>query len=114
MAKLTNLEKRLEELQKKKRGIVNEEQRLKSQLTAEKRKQENHCKMVLGGAVYGYLKDKLPSDNKDLELYGWALKHIIENIGVASFVSAVENEYLELKAKKENEAEEWTRLYQNF
>ena len=101
--KVTNLEKKLAELEQKKRGIVNQEQRLKSQISTERRKKENHCKMVLGGAVYGYLKDQLPDDKKDLELYGWALKDVIEKIGIEKFNSAVQQKYLELKSRQSEE-----------
>lgn len=40
------------------------EKQLKAKLSAEKRKKENHCKMVLGGAIFGVLKNEVPTDRK--------------------------------------------------
>ena len=94
-----NLEKRLADLQEKKQQIAAREQRIKLRISAENRKKENHCKMVLGGAVYGYVKSDLPEDRKDLELYGYALKAAIEAAG-AHFIEAVNANYAKLKAKQ--------------
>lgn len=73
---LTNLEMRLADLEKKKSAIVAKEKQLKAKLSTEKRKQENHTKMVLGGAVFGILKNEVPTERKDLDLYGRALKAV--------------------------------------
>jgi hypothetical protein len=99
MADMASLQQRLAELEQKKRGIINKEQQLRSQISAEKRKKENHCKMVLGGAVYGFVKDELPDDRKDLELYGYALKATIEAAG-PDFLQVILSRYNELKAKQ--------------
>lgn len=96
MSDLTTLEKRIAEIEKQQRGLTTKKNQLKSRLSAEKRKQENHCKMVLGGAVYGYVADELPADRKDLELYGWALKAAIE--ADPKFLGAVRRNYERLKA----------------
>lgn len=96
MSDLTTLEKRIAEIEKQQRGLTTKKNQLKSRLSAEKRKQENHCKMVLGGAVYGYVKEDLPEDRKDLELYGWALKAAIEED--PNFLGAVRRNYERLKA----------------
>ena len=98
MADVASLEQQLAALEKKKRGLITKEQRLKSQLSAEKRKQENHCKMVLGGAVYGFVKEDLPEDRKDLELYGWAVKTAIEKD--PNFLATVKQNYERLKAEQ--------------
>lgn len=96
MADLATLEKRLADIEAKKRGLVTQEQRIKSQMSAERRKRENHCKMVLGGAIYGYVTDELPADRKDLETFGWALKAAIE--ADPKFLGAVRRNYERLKA----------------
>lgn len=73
---LSNLEQRLAELEKKKAVITAREKQLKAKLAGEKRKKENHTKMVLGGALFGVLKHELPEERKDLDLYGRAVKAV--------------------------------------
>lgn len=73
---LKSLENQLAELEEKKNKIVAKEKQLKARLSNEKRKKENHAKMVLGGAVFGVLKNHVPSDRKELDLYGRAVKAV--------------------------------------
>lgn len=70
------METRLAELERKKAAITAKEKQLKARLAGEKRKKENHTKMVLGGALFGVLKRELPEDRKDLDLYGRAVKAV--------------------------------------
>ena len=99
MADLSTLEKRLAEIEKQQRGLNTRKQQIKSQMSAEKRKADNHCKMVLGGAVYGYVKNDLPKDRKELELYGWALKAAIEEFG-DKFTEAIQRNYERLQTEQ--------------
>lgn len=103
MADLSALEKRLAEIEKQQRGLNTKKQQIKSQLSAEKRKKENHCKMVLGGAVFGYVKEDLPEDRKDLEVYGWAVKAAIEEFG-DEFIEAIQRHYNRLQIEQDEAA----------
>ena len=99
--KLENLENRLAELEKKKSVIAAQEKKLKSQLSSEKRKKENHTKMVLGGAVFGVLKDHVPTDRKELDLYGRALKAVLQNENLRhTIVGMIDAEYQTLKIEQ--------------
>lgn len=90
-------EKRLEELDKKKKAIIAKERQIKAKMSGEKRKKENHAKMVLGGAVFGVLKDHpLPTDRKELDLYGRALKAVFQK-NEGKLVELIEHEYQRLK-----------------
>lgn len=100
----TNYEKQLEELQKKKNAIIAKEKQVKAKLSKEKRAKENHAKMVLGGAVFGVFKDKLPTERKELTLYGIALKKVIQaNEGKLS--ELIDNEYMSLLIEQEEKAQ---------
>ena len=90
-------EKRLEELDKKKKAIIAKERQIKAKMSGEKRKKENHAKMVLGGAVFGVLKSELPADRKELDLYGRALKKVFEN-KQEPLRQMIDAEYQRLKA----------------
>lgn len=92
-------EKQLEQLQKKKSAIVAKEKQIKAKMSGEKRKKENHAKMVLGGAVFGVLKSELPTDRKELDLYGRALKKVFENKEDA-LRQMIDNEYQRLRREQ--------------
>lgn len=92
-------EKRLEELDKKKKAIIAKEKQIKAKMSGEKRKKENHAKMVLGGAVFGVLKSELPTDRKELDLYGRALKKVFENKEDA-LRQMIDSEYQRLKREQ--------------
>ena len=90
-------EKQLEQLQKKKSAIVAKEKQIKARMSKEKRAKDNHTKMVLGGAVFGVLKDHpLPTDRKELDLYGRALKAVFQK-NEGKLVELIEHEYQRLK-----------------
>ena len=93
---LTNLQTRLAELEKKKAAITAKEKQLKAKLSTEKRKKENHTKMVLGGALFGVLKNDIPDERKDLDLYGRAVKAVFarKQFELGEMIS---NEYRRLK-----------------
>ena len=95
--KLENYEKQLADLEKKKSAITAREKQIKAKMSGEKRKKENHAKMVLGGAVFGVLKSSLPTDRKELDLYGRALKKVFENKQDA-LRQMIDAEYQRLKA----------------
>ena len=95
--KLENYEKQLADLEKKKSAITAREKQIKAKMSGEKRKKENHAKMVLGGAVFGVLKSELPTDRKELDLYGRALKKVFEN-KQEPLLQMIDAEYQRLKA----------------
>lgn len=96
---VSELQDRLAELEQKKNKIKAQEKRLKAQLAGEKRKKENHAKMILGGAVFGLLKDQLPADRKDLDLYGRALKAVLA--ADSELAQKVTEEYEKLRTAAE-------------
>lgn len=103
-----NYEKQLEELEKKKSAIIAKEKQIKAKMSGEKRKKENHAKMVLGGAVFGVLKSELPADRKELDLYGRALKKVFEN-KQEPLLQMINVEYQRLK-KEQQEKNEYFKV----
>ena len=90
-----NYEKQLQELEQKKNVIIAKQKKIKAKMSGEKRKKENHTKMVLGGAVFGVLKKHdLPDDRKELELYGNAVKAVFQK-HEGKLVEMIAQEYQE-------------------
>ena len=44
----------------------------------QERKKENHIKMVLGGAAFGVFQNDVPTERKELDLYGRAFKNVLK------------------------------------
>ncbi len=110
--KTADYEKQLEELQKKQDALKAKEKQIKAKMSKEKRAKENHAKMVLGGAVFGILKDNIPTDRKELELYGWALKAVIQK-NKDKLSDMIENEYITLQIEQEEKAQAQTNTFEN-